>query len=238
MSLPIAVLVSGSGSNLQSIIDRIEQGVLDAEIKLVISNKAGAYGIERAKKHGIPYKLLLHTDYPSREAFDQAMVDAIEAAGVTPGTGGKGLVVMAGFMRIVTPTFLTPYENRVINIHPALLPSFPGVHGQGDAADYGVKIAGCTVHFVDEQMDHGPVIVQAAVPCPAGEDGGALGPRILKMEHRVFPQAIQWFAEGRLQIEGRHVELRVTGRKCSEQPKADIEPATYALVWPPLEEGF
>ena len=234
MSLPIAVLVSGSGSNLQSIIDRIEQGVLDAEIKLVVSNKARAYGIERAKKHGIPYKVLLHTDFRSREDFDQAMVAAIHDAGV----GEDGLVVMAGFMRIVTPVFLGAFENRVINIHPALLPSFPGVHGQGDAADYGVKISGCTVHFVDEQMDHGPVIVQAAVPCQAGENGDELGPRILKLEHRVLPQAIQWFGEERLRIEGRHVELRVAGRRCAAQPMADIEPKTHALVWPPLEEGF
>lgn len=234
MSLPIAVLVSGSGSNLQSIIDRIEDGALDAEIKLVISNKANAYGIQRAKNHGLPYKVLLHTDYRSREDFDQAMVDVIRDAGV----GEDGLVVMAGFMRIVTPTFLTPFENRVINIHPALLPSFPGAHGQGDAADYGVKIAGCTVHFVDEQMDHGPVIIQAAVPCQAGEDGDALAPRILKLEHRVFPQAIQWFAERRLKIQGRHVEVAVSGRPIAGQPKADIDPPVHALVWPPLEEGF
>lgn len=148
------------------------------------------------------------------------------------------MVVMAGFMRIVTPVFLRAFENRVINIHPALLPSFPGVHGQGDAADYGVKISGCTVHFVDEQMDHGAVIIQAAVPCQAGEDGDVLGPRILKMEHRIFPQAIQWLAENRLVVEGRHVRLKVSGHPCAGQPKADIEPATYALVWPPLEEGF
>lgn len=238
MSLPIAVLVSGSGSNLQSIIDRIEEGTLDAEIKLVVSNKARAYGIERAKKHGIPYKVLLHTDYKTREEFDQAMVDAINDAGVPSGPEAEGLVVMAGFMRIVTSVFIGAFEGRVINIHPALLPSFPGVDGQGDAADYGVKIAGCTVHFVDEQMDHGPVIIQAAVPCQAGEDGDVLGPRILKLEHRVFPQAIQWYADGRLKVNGRHVELRVSGKKCAGQPKADIEPDTYALVWPPLEEGF
>ena len=234
MSLPIAVLVSGSGSNLQSIIDRIEQGMLDAEIKLVVSNKAGAFAIKRAKKHNIPYKVLLHTDYSSREDFDQAMVDAITDAGVCT----DGLVVMAGFMRIVTPVFLSAFENRVINIHPALLPSFPGAHGQHDAANYGVKIAGCTVHFVDEQMDHGPVIIQAAVPCQSGEDGNVLAPRILKLEHRVFPQAIQWIAEDRLSIKDRHVELRVSGRPCAGQPKADIEPQTYALVWPPLEEDF
>lgn len=234
MSLPIAVLVSGSGSNLQSIIDRIEEGVLDAEIRLVVSNKAGAYGLKRARKHGIPTAVLLHTDYPSREAFDAALVEAIHRAGVDR----HGLVVMAGFMRIVTPVFLSAFPHRVVNIHPALLPAFPGVHGQADAAAYGVKISGCTVHFVDEQMDHGPVIIQAAVPCQAGEDGDALGPRILKLEHRVYPQAIQWIAENRLTIRGRHVELRVSGRPKAEQPRADIDPPTRALVWPPLEAGF
>jgi phosphoribosylglycinamide formyltransferase-1 len=238
MSLPIAVLVSGSGSNLQSIIDRIAEGTLDAEIRLVVSNKPGAFGLERARKHDIPTKVLLHTDFRSREDFDQAMVEAIVQAGVEDGEGGTGLVVMAGFMRIVTPVFLSAFPHRVINIHPALLPSFPGVHGQSDAADYGVKISGCTVHFVDEQMDHGPVIIQAAVPCQAGEDGHILGPRILKLEHRIYPQAIQWFAEDRLMITGRHVNLKVSGRPCAGQPKADIEPSTYALVWPPLEEGF
>ena len=234
MKLPIAVLVSGSGSNLQSIINRIEEGVLDAEIKLVLSNQLGAFGIERARKHGLPCKVLLHTDYRTREDFDRAMVDAIREAGV----GDNGLVAMAGFMRIVTPVFLGAFEGRVMNIHPALLPSFPGACGQADAASYGVKIAGCTVHFVDEKMDHGPVIIQAAVPCQAGEDGDALSPRILKLEHRIYPQAIQWFAENRLTLENRHVELKVSGRPCAGQPRADIDPPTYALVWPPLEEGF
>jgi phosphoribosylglycinamide formyltransferase-1 len=238
MPLPIAVLVSGSGSNLQSIIDRIAEGTLDAEIRLVVSNSAKAFGLERARKHNIPTTVLLHTQFASREDFDRAMVEAIDRAGVGAGPDARGLVVMAGFMRIVTPVFLSAFPHRVINIHPALLPSFPGVHGQGDAADYGVKISGCTVHFVDEEMDHGPVIIQAAVPCQAGEDGNALGPRILKLEHRVYPQAIQWFAEDRLVICDRHVNLKVSGRPCAGQPRADIEPATFALVWPPLEEGF
>lgn len=234
MPLPIAVLVSGSGSNLQSIIDRIEAGVLDVEIKLVISNKTDAYGLERARKHDIPTRVLLHTDYDSREAFDTDMVHAIRESGVDKG----GVVVMAGFMRIVTHVFLGAFENRVINIHPALLPSFPGVHGQGDAAEYGVKISGCTVHFVDEQMDHGPVIIQAAVPCLPGEGGDALGSRILKMEHRVFPQALQWLAEGRLEIDERFVRLKPANKAMAQQPLADIEPETHALIWPPLEEGF
>lgn len=234
MALPIAVLVSGGGSNLQSIIDRMEQGVLDVDIKLVVSNKASAYGLERAKRHNIPHKVLLHTDYASREAFDEAMVKAIVEAGVD----SSGAVVLAGFMRIITPVFLSAFENRIINIHPALLPSFPGAHGQPDAADFGVKISGCTVHFVDEKADHGPIIIQAAVPALCGEDGDALGPRILKLEHRVFPQALQWLAEDRLVIEGRHVRLRPNGSKLAEQPLADVEQETRALVWPPLEEGF
>ncbi|BCS88577.1 phosphoribosylglycinamide formyltransferase [Pseudodesulfovibrio sediminis] len=234
MPLPIAVLVSGSGSNLQSIIDRIEDGALDAEIKLVVSNKSDAYGLERARKHGIATKVLLHTDYDSREAFDTAMVQAINEAGVDK----DGAVVMAGFMRIVTSVFLGAFVNRVINIHPALLPSFTGVCGQGDAADYGVKISGATVHFVDEQMDHGPIIIQAAVPCQPGEGGDALGSRILKLEHRIFPQSLQWLADGRLEIDGRFVRLKPADTPVADQPCADIQPATNALVWPPLEKGF
>lgn len=234
MSLPIAVLVSGGGSNLQSIIDRMEEGVLDVDIKIVISNKADAYGLKRAKKHNIPYKVLLHTDYASREAFDADMVKTIKDAGVDE----TGAVIMAGFMRIVTPVFLGAFENRVINIHPALLPSFPGAHGQADAADYGVKISGCTVHFVDEKTDHGPIIIQAAVPALCGEGADMLGPRILKLEHRIFPQALQWLAEDRLVIEGRHVRLRPNGNPLANQPMADVEEETKALVWPPLEKGF
>ncbi|MBG0791898.1 MAG: phosphoribosylglycinamide formyltransferase [Desulfovibrionaceae bacterium] len=234
MPLPIAVLVSGGGSNLQSIIDRVEEGVLDVDIRLVVSNKADAYGLERAKKHNIPHKVLLHSDYSGREAFDADMVKAINDAGVDQ----AGAVVLAGFMRIVTPVFLNAFKNRVVNIHPALLPSFPGAHGQPDAAGYGVKISGCTVHFVDEKTDHGPIIIQAAVPALPGEGGDALGPRILKLEHRVFPQALQWLAEDRLELDGRFVRLKPAGKPLAEQPLADVEQETRALVWPPLEQGF
>lgn len=235
MPLPIAVLLSGGGSNLQSIIDKIEDGVLDAEIKLVLSNRAGAFGIERARKHDIPYMVLSHKEYRTREEFDRAMVTAIREHGVT---APEGLVVMAGFMRMVTAELLDAFPNKVINIHPALLPSFPGTHGQGDAAAYGVKIAGATVHFVDEEMDHGQIIIQAAVPCNAGEDGDQLGPRILKLEHRIYPQAIQWIAQNRLEVQGRHVHIKVAGVPLAQTPKADVEPPAHALVWPPLEEGF
>jgi len=234
MAMPIAVLVSGGGSNLQSIIDRIEAGALDAEIKVVVSNRKDAYGLTRARNHNIPTRVLLHTDFDSRESFDEELVRVLRESGVN----GAGAVVMAGFMRIVTSVFLEPFRGRVINIHPALLPSFPGVHGQDDAAEYGVKISGCTVHFVDEQMDHGPVIVQAAVPCQPGEDGDELGARILKLEHRIYPQALQWLAEGRLETRGRIVHLKPGERKLAGASASDMGVETQALVWPPLEEGF
>lgn len=226
MPLQTAVLISGSGSNLQALIDKIEEGVLDAEIRLVFSNKADAYGLTRAEKHGIPTAVLQHTDFPSRETFDTAMSKLIVDAGADS-------VIMAGFLRLVTPVFISRFKNRVLNIHPALLPSFKGVHGQADAAEYGVKISGCTVHFVDEEMDHGPIVIQAAVPADAGDDGSSLGERILALEHRIFPQAVQWLAEDRLQVKGRKVHLR--------EPEGGIE-LTKApcdvLVNPPLEKGF
>ena len=204
MALPIAVLVSGSGSNLQAIIDRIEAGALDAEVKVVISNQPGAYGLERADKHGIPTRLIPHDEYESRAAFDLALMRVIN-------NSGAEVVVLAGFMRLLTAAFLHSFPSRVVNIHPALLPSFPGVHGQPDAAAYGVKVSGCTVHFVDEEMDHGPVIIQAAVPAYPDDDGDSLGARILKLEHRIYPQALHWLSQGRLAIKGRKVELKPFG---------------------------
>lgn len=226
MPLSLAVLVSGSGSNLQSLIDRIEQGVLDAEIKVVLSNNPGAYGLTRASTHGIPSRALAHTEYASREAFDADLLRIIEAHHAEA-------VLLAGFMRILTPAFVQSFPGKLLNIHPALLPSFPGVHGQRDAAEYGVRISGCTVHVVDEAMDHGPIIIQAAVPAEPGEGGESLGARILKLEHRIYPQAVQWLAEGRLHIEGRQVRLAPAGR-----PPADLSGLPPCLVHPPLEQGF
>jgi phosphoribosylglycinamide formyltransferase 1 len=162
MSLPIAVLVSGGGSNLQSLIDHVERGSLDARIVLVVSNKPGAYGLKRAERHNIPRVVIAHADYPGREEFDRELVRLIHEAGAEA-------VVLAGFMRILTPTFLRSFPQRVLNIHPALLPSFPGIHGQAQAVEHGVRLSGCTVHFVDEEVDHGPIIIQAAVP---GSGGG------------------------------------------------------------------
>lgn len=228
MALPIAVLVSGSGSNLQSIIDRIEAGVLDARIVLVLSNNPGAFGLERARKHGIPALALPHAGFGSREAFDEAMVLAIREAEAQT-------VILAGFMRMLTPVFLSAFPGRVLNIHPALLPSFAGTHGARDAADYGVKISGCTVHFVDEIMDHGPVVIQAAVPALANDDGESLAQRILALEHRIYPQAIQWLAKGRLTLVERKVHVTPPPPGQAVPPAA---PPALALVSPALEMGF
>ena len=224
MALPIAVLVSGSGSNLQAVIDRIEEGVLEAKIALVLSNKPDAYGLERAKNHNLQHLCIPHAQYPDRLEFDRAMIRAINDSGAQA-------VVLAGFMRMLSREFLHAFPGRVINIHPALLPSFPGVHGQRDAAEYGVTISGCTVHLVDELMDNGPVIIQAAVPVYPEDDGQSLSGRILKYEHRVLPQAIQWLATGRIRLEGRKVRILPAATSIARN-------VPDALVNPPLEQGF
>ena len=170
--LPIGVLVSGSGSNLQSIIDRIEEGKLDAAIKIVISNVSGVFALERARKHGIPVEVIEHKAYPNRESFDRVMVEILRAHGVE-------LVVMAGFMRVLTPYFLRSFPMKIMNIHPALLPAFPGIHVQKKAVEYGVKFSGCTVHFADEGVDTGPIIIQAVVPVLDSDTEESLAARIL-----------------------------------------------------------
>lgn len=203
-SLPLAVLVSGGGSNLQSILNKIAEGSLHAQVRLVLSNNPEAYGLERARRGGAATWARSHKDFPSRGAFDAEMVRVMAEHGIGEASGA---VALAGFMRILSPEFLRSFPGRVLNIHPALLPSFPGVHGAPDAASYGVRLSGCTVHFVDEIMDHGPVIIQAAVPAQPGEGAEELAARILRLEHCIYPQALQWFAQGRLVIEGRHVRL-------------------------------
>jgi phosphoribosylglycinamide formyltransferase-1 len=232
MPLPLAVLVSGGGSNLQSILDKIATGALDAEVRLVLSNKPDAFGLERARKCGVPALALPHADFADRDAFDAEMIRVIKAHGVD---AAKGAVVLAGFMRILTPAFLHAFPGRVLNIHPALLPSFPGTHGAAEAAAYGVRLAGCTVHLVDEIMDHGPVVIQAAVPARPGEGGDALAARILKLEHCIYPQAIQWLAKGRLKVEGRHVRLLPPN---DGDAAGRARPGGAYLVSPPLEKGF
>jgi phosphoribosylglycinamide formyltransferase-1 len=196
--IPIGVLVSGSGTNLQAIIEQIEANRLDAKIEVVLSNKADAYGLVRAKNHRIATELLDHKQFSSREAYDQAVVDILRARGVE-------LVVLAGFMRLLSPVFVKAFSNRIMNIHPALLPSFPGLHVQKKAVDHGVRFSGCTVHFVNEECDEGPIIIQAVVPVFPDDSEESLAARILKQEHRIYPRAIQLYAEGRLRVEGRHV---------------------------------
>jgi len=200
-SLKLGVLISGSGSNLQSIIDNIEKGTLKATIKIVISNTPHAFGLTRAQKHGLPVAVLKHEDFKSREDFDREIIRLLKINDVD-------LVVLAGFMRILTPTFLKAFHQKIINIHPALLPSFPGTHGQKDAFEYGVKFSGCTVHFVDEGVDTGPIIIQSVVPVFQDDTRETLAARILKEEHRIYPQAIQFFAEGKIVIAGRKVQIK------------------------------
>jgi len=205
----IGVLVSGSGSNLQAIIDRIEEGKLDAEIRLVVSNNPEAFALERCRKHGIPAVVIDHRLFGSREEFDDRMIEAFRAAGVD-------LVVMAGFMRILTGRFFRAFPTRIMNIHPALLPAFPGTHVQRKALEYGVRFSGCTVHFADEGVDTGPIIIQAVVPVLEDDTEETLAVRILKEEHRIYPEALQWYAEGRMEIEGRRVRIK-SGNRMAEK---------------------
>ncbi|HEX3036656.1 MAG TPA: phosphoribosylglycinamide formyltransferase [Thermodesulfobacteriota bacterium] len=191
----LAVFVSGSGTNLQAIIDA---GIPSVEIVVVVSNNPNAYAIERAKAHGIPVEVLDHKDYSSREDFDREMLRRLETYRVN-------LVALAGFMRILSPLFVRAYKNRIMNLHPALLPSFPGIHSARQALEYGVKFTGCTVHFVDEGVDTGPIILQSVVPIFDDDTEGTLLERIHTEEHRIYPEAIRLFAEGRLRIEGRRV---------------------------------
>ncbi len=195
----IAVLVSGRGSNLQAIIDNIEKGQLPAEIVVVISDQSEAYSLERARKHNIPAVHISAKGYTGkREEYDAVLVKELQKHHVE-------LVCLAGFMRIITPTLIKAFPNRILNIHPALLPAFPGLHVQKAAIEHGVKFSGCTVHFVDEGMDTGPIIIQAVVPVLDDDTEDSLSERILKQEHTIYSRAIQLYAEGKLKVEGRRV---------------------------------
>ena len=196
--IKIGVLISGSGSNLQSIIEAVNNGSIVGEIALVISNNEEAYGLTRAENYGIPTKVIKHGDFGQRQEFDQELLRVLKENRVD-------LVVLAGFMRVLGAAFLAAFPDRVINIHPAILPSFPGTHGQGQAFDYGVKLAGCTVHFVDEKVDHGPIIIQAAVPVLSNDSEDCLGARILRCEHKIFPRALALYCAGQLRVEDRKV---------------------------------
>ncbi len=215
--LAIGVLVSGSGSNLQAVIDSIEAGKLDATVNIVISNRADAYALERAAKHGIETVVIDHRAYDSRTGFEQALIDMFRSRSVQ-------LVVMAGFMRVLSEHFLGAFPMKVLNIHPALLPSFRGMHAQEQAFDYGVKFSGCTVHFADPGVDSGPIIIQSVVPVLPDDTADILRERILREEHRIYPQAIQFYAEGRIEISGRNVRVR------GQKPLSDT-----AVCNPPTE---
>ncbi|MCC6139764.1 MAG: phosphoribosylglycinamide formyltransferase [Nitrospira sp.] len=200
--LRVAVLASGRGSNLQAIIDGIEASQVHATIVAVISNKKDAVALERARKHGL--KDLFVDPKPfagqpdSREAYDRALLAILQQHDVE-------LVLLAGYMKIVTAVLVNAYANRMMNIHPSLLPSFPGLDVQKKAIEWGCKLAGCTVHFVTEGVDEGPIILQAAVPILDNDSPEALAARILVQEHKLYPRAVQLFAEGRLRVEGRRV---------------------------------
>jgi phosphoribosylglycinamide formyltransferase-1 len=215
--LSLGVLCSGSGTNLQAILDACAAGELDARVRLVLCNKPGILALERAVKAGVSTRVISHKEASSREAYDAMLVEALREARVDT-------VVLAGFMRLVTPVLLGAFPDRVVNIHPALLPSFPGLDGQQQALDGGVVVTGCTVHLVDGGMDTGPILGQAVVPVLDGDDREALGRRVLRQEHRLLVEALRWIAEGRVRVEraeGERPRVRVEGRRrafWSEEP--------------------
>ncbi len=199
------MLISGRGSNMDAILSAIKSGrIRNAKPCIVISNKPGAAGIKIAsEKYGVPTKVI-PSDGLKGWHYDQKVVTILQEHGVTP---QSGLVCLAGFMRIMSPEFIRQYRMRIMNIHPALLPAFPGLHAQKQALDYGVKVSGCTVHFVDEGMDSGPVILQKAVPVIEGDDEESLSARILEQEHELYPEAVRLFCEERIKTDGRRVSI-------------------------------
>ena len=196
----LGVLCSGRGTDLQSIIDAVNAGQIDAKIGIVITDKPGVMALERAEKAGIKNICINRKEFADRQSFEEKLAEALKAEGVT-------FVVLAGFMRILSPYFVHEFSGRIMNIHPALLPSFTGAHAHRDVLAYGVKVSGCTVHFVDEGMDSGPIILQAAVPVLQDDTEDTLGARVLEQEHILYPKAIQLYVEGKLRVDGRHVTI-------------------------------
>jgi len=196
--VPLGILISGRGSNMEALIIAQREGRLSADIRVVISNKADAKGLEKASSYGIETLVISHKDYQTREDFDLALADALETRGVE-------YVALAGFMRVLTKVFLSRFPMRVLNIHPALLPSFKGVHAQRQALEYGAKVTGCTVHFVDEGVDSGPIIAQVPVFVRDDDTEETLSARILEYEHKVYPLALEAVLTGKIRIEGRRV---------------------------------
>ena len=215
MKKRIVILISGRGSNMEAILKAAADPAYPAQVVAVLANRAAARGLETAAAAGIATAALDHKAYPDRESFDAALAQAIDAH-------APDLVVLAGFMRILSEGFVRHYEGRLINIHPSLLPAFPGLHTHRRALEEGCRIHGCTVHFVTPALDHGPAIIQAAVPVLDGDDEDSLAHRVLAQEHLVYPAAVRWFAEGRLRlVEGR---VLLAGQ--------DATPAAAALVAP------
>ena len=196
----LVILVSGSGSNLQSFIDASKASTLNADIAAVVCNRPGAFGLERANNAGIATELVDHTEYDSRETFDAELIKRIDHY-------QPDLIILAGFMRILTPGFVNHYLGRLLNIHPSLLPKYPGLNTHQRAIDAGDSEAGATVHFVTEELDGGPPIIQASVAIKEGDNSDDLAKRILAEEHQIYPLAAQWFAEGRLTLEGNKAYL-------------------------------
>ena len=196
----IGVLISGRGSNMEAIAVACKQGQVPARIAVVVSNEPGAAGLARAKRLGIDTEVIPHRQSATREEHDRKVAAVLDAKGC-------GLVCLAGYMRLLSPWFVRHYEGRILNIHPALLPAFPGLHAQKQAVEHGVKVSGVSVHFVDEELDHGPIILQSAVPVAEDDTEDTLAARILVEEHRLYPAAIRLFFEGRLRIEGRRVRV-------------------------------
>ncbi|WP_197023774.1 phosphoribosylglycinamide formyltransferase [Microbulbifer sp. HZ11] len=196
----VVVLISGSGSNLQTFLDAAAGGDGDYSVEAVISNKADAYGLTRAQNAGVPTEVLSHRDFSDRDSFDQAMVKLIDGY-------GPDLVILAGFMRILTPHFVRHFSGRLLNIHPSLLPKYQGLHTHQRALDAGDKEHGATVHFVTEELDGGPPILQAAVPIETGDTAESLAQRVLVQEHKIYPLVASWFAQGRLRMVGDRAEL-------------------------------
>jgi phosphoribosylglycinamide formyltransferase 1 len=201
----VGVLASGRGTDFQSLVDATERGDLKADLAVLICNVPGAPVIERARKHGIRAVVIDHKEYgKDREAFEREVVRVLRDHRVD-------LVVFAGFLRLVTGYFVREFPQRIVNIHPSLLPAFPGVHAQEDAVKWGAKVSGCTIHFVDESVDGGPVILQKAVPVLDDDTAETLAARILEQEHVFLPLAVRLFAEGRLRVEGRRVKIDTRG---------------------------
>lgn len=207
----LGVLVSGRGSNLGAILAAVDEGALPAKVALVLSNKAGAAALDRAAAAGVPTRVVPHGAYPDRASFDAALVAALREAAVD-------VVVLAGFMRLLTPVFLDAFPSRVVNIHPSLLPAFPGLDAQQQAFDYGCKVAGCTVHFVDEQLDHGAIILQRAIPVLETDDAHSLADRILAEEHIAYSEAIARVLSGNYEMQGRRYVRKSSKSQASPEP--------------------